>query len=142
MFSDQQQRDVEQQRGEVVVGDDVAVDREDERLLAELRDVLQDAPQVGQFHRQPRFILSAAAGRGLSLPAVTIAINAIVGGMCHAPSGPMIPSRPRPFLAQESVHILALPRLLAIGHGYAVMQDVLERTDGALLAQPQQACTL
>ena len=30
--------------------DDGAVDRQDERLLAELRNVLQDAPQVGQFH--------------------------------------------------------------------------------------------
>ena len=45
-----QQRHVEQQRREVVVGDDRAVDRQNERLLAELRNVLEDAPQVGQFH--------------------------------------------------------------------------------------------
>ena len=45
-----QHRDVEQQRGEIFVSDDRAVNREDERLLAELRNVLQDAPQVGQFH--------------------------------------------------------------------------------------------
>ena len=29
---------------------DGTVNREDERLLAKLRNVLQDAPQVGQFH--------------------------------------------------------------------------------------------
>ena len=45
-----QQRHVEQQRREVVVRDDGAVDRQDEGLFAELRDVLQDAPQVGRFH--------------------------------------------------------------------------------------------
>ena len=45
-----QHRHVQQQRGEVFVGDDRAVHREDERLLAELRNVLQDAPQVGRFH--------------------------------------------------------------------------------------------
>ena len=45
-----QHRHVQQQRGEVFVGDDRAVNREDERLLAELRNVLQDAPQVGRFH--------------------------------------------------------------------------------------------
>ena len=41
---------VQQQRGKVFIGDDGAVNREDEGLLAELRNVLQDAPQVGQFH--------------------------------------------------------------------------------------------
>ena len=45
-----QHRHVQQQRGEVFVGDDRAVNREDEGLFAELRNVLQDAPQVGQFH--------------------------------------------------------------------------------------------
>ena len=45
-----QHRHVQQQRGEVLVGDNRAVHREDERLFAELRYVLQDAPQVGQFH--------------------------------------------------------------------------------------------
>ena len=41
---------VQQERGEVFVGDNRAVQREDKRLLAELRNVLQDAPQVGRFH--------------------------------------------------------------------------------------------
>ena len=45
-----QHRHVQQQRGEVLVGDNRAVHREDERLFAELRNVLQDAPQVSQFH--------------------------------------------------------------------------------------------
>ena len=45
-----QHRHVQQECGEIFVGDDGAVNREDERLLAELRNVLQDAPQVGQFH--------------------------------------------------------------------------------------------
>ena len=45
-----QQGDVEEQRREVVVGDDAAVDRQDEGLLAELRHVLQDAAQVGELH--------------------------------------------------------------------------------------------
>ena len=45
-----EQRHVQQQRREVVVRDDAAVDRENERLLPELRNVLQDAPQIGQFH--------------------------------------------------------------------------------------------
>ena len=43
-------RHIEQQRREVFVGDNGTVNREDERLLAELWNVLQDAPQVGQFH--------------------------------------------------------------------------------------------
>ena len=50
-----QHRDVQQDVGEVLVGDDRAVDAEDERLLAELRNVLQDAPQVGRFHVRLRF---------------------------------------------------------------------------------------
>ena len=45
-----EERDVEQQRGQAVVDDDAGIDREDEDLLAKLRDVLQDASQVGQFH--------------------------------------------------------------------------------------------
>ncbi len=45
-----QHGDVHQDVGEVLVGDDRAVHVDDERLLAELGDVLQDAPQVGQFH--------------------------------------------------------------------------------------------
>ena len=45
-----QHRHVQQERGEVFVGDNRAIQREDERLLAELRNVLQDAPQVGRFH--------------------------------------------------------------------------------------------
>src|SRR5208282_1595381 len=45
-----QHRHIQQQRGEVLVGDNRAVNREDERLLAKLRNVLQDAPQIGRFH--------------------------------------------------------------------------------------------
>ena len=45
-----QHRDVQQQRREVFVRDDRAVNREDERFLTELRNVLQDSPQVSQFH--------------------------------------------------------------------------------------------
>jgi hypothetical protein len=43
-------RDVHQDVAEVVVGDHRPVDRHDERLLAELRDVAQDAPEVGRLH--------------------------------------------------------------------------------------------
>ena len=42
-----QHGNVHQQVGEVLVGDDRPVHADDERLLAESRDVLQDAPQVG-----------------------------------------------------------------------------------------------
>ena len=50
-----QHGDVHQDVGEVLVRDDRAVHVNDERLLAELGDVLQDAPQVGQFHVRFRF---------------------------------------------------------------------------------------
>ena len=49
-----QHRQIEQQRGKVVVRDDGAVNRENEGLFAKLRNVLQDAPQVGQFHDRSR----------------------------------------------------------------------------------------
>jgi hypothetical protein len=55
-----QHGDIEQQRGEIFVGDDRAVDREDERLLAKLRNVLQDAPQVGQFHFRTKEVIGFA----------------------------------------------------------------------------------
>src|SRR5205823_12833394 len=42
--------DVEQDIGEVFVGDDRAVDADDEDLLAKARDVLEDAAQVSRFH--------------------------------------------------------------------------------------------
>ena len=45
-----QHRHIQQDVGKVLVGDDRAVDADDERLFPELRDVLQDAAQVGQFH--------------------------------------------------------------------------------------------
>ncbi len=45
-----QHRQVQQDVGEVLVGDDRAVNADDEGPLAELRNVLQDAPQVGWFH--------------------------------------------------------------------------------------------
>ena len=46
MFSERSTATSSRSVGEVFVGDDGAVHREDERLLAELRNVLQDAPQV------------------------------------------------------------------------------------------------
>ena len=45
-----QDSDVEQEVGEVLVGDDRAIHGDDEGLLAEARDVLEDAPKVGGFH--------------------------------------------------------------------------------------------
>jgi len=45
-----QHRHIQQQRREILVGHDGAVHRQDESLLAELRNVLQDAPQIGEFH--------------------------------------------------------------------------------------------
>jgi hypothetical protein len=45
-----QHGDVQQERGEILIGDDGAIDREDEGLLPELGNVLQDTPQVSQFH--------------------------------------------------------------------------------------------
>ena len=45
-----QHGNIHQDIGEVLVRDDRAVHVDDERLLAELGDILQDAPQVGQFH--------------------------------------------------------------------------------------------
>jgi len=45
-------RHVLQEHGKVLVRDNHAVNRQHERLLAELRDVLQDAPQIGRFHLQ------------------------------------------------------------------------------------------
>ena len=42
--------DVHQDVGEVLVGNDRAVHVNDERFLAELGDVMEDSPQVGEFH--------------------------------------------------------------------------------------------
>ena len=42
--------DVEQDIGEVFVGDDGAVDADDEDFFAKARDVLEDAAQVSRFH--------------------------------------------------------------------------------------------
>ena len=42
--------DVEQDIGEVFVGDDGAVNADDEDFLAKARDVLEDAAQVSRFH--------------------------------------------------------------------------------------------
>ena len=50
MFSERSTADVEQDVGKILVGDDRAIQREDEGLLAKARNVLQDAPQVGWFH--------------------------------------------------------------------------------------------
>lgn len=41
---------IQQQRREIFIGHNGAVHREDKSLLAKLRNVLQDAPQVGWFH--------------------------------------------------------------------------------------------
>lgn len=45
-----EERDVEQQGGQTVADDDPGINRQDEDLLAKLRNVLQDAAQVGKFH--------------------------------------------------------------------------------------------
>jgi len=45
-----QHGDIEQQRGEILIRHDGPIQREDKRLFAELRNVLQDAPQIGRFH--------------------------------------------------------------------------------------------
>ena len=45
-----QERDVHQDIAKVLVDHNGAIDADDERLLAELGDVLQNAPQVSQFH--------------------------------------------------------------------------------------------
>ena len=45
-----QHGDIEQNVGEVFVGDDRAIDADDECLFPKARDVLQDAPQVSGFH--------------------------------------------------------------------------------------------
>ncbi|MEI9960218.1 MAG: hypothetical protein WDM76_03515 [Limisphaerales bacterium] len=45
-----QHGDIQQECREVFVGHNRAVNRKDERLFAELWNVLQDAPQVGRFH--------------------------------------------------------------------------------------------
>ena len=58
----QQQGDVEQQRREVLVGDDGAVEREHEGLVAELEDVLEDAAQFGQLHRPSMVRETAGCG--------------------------------------------------------------------------------
>jgi putative ribosome biogenesis GTPase RsgA len=54
-----QERHIQQQRRKVVVGDDVAVERENEGLLSKLRDVLQDAAEVSEFHFNSSAILIA-----------------------------------------------------------------------------------
>jgi hypothetical protein len=45
-----QHGDIQQDVREVVVGDDRAINGDDEGLLPEARDVAEDAPQVGGFH--------------------------------------------------------------------------------------------
>ena len=45
-----QDGDVEEDIGEVLVGDNGAVDADDERLFAKTRDVLKYAAQVSRFH--------------------------------------------------------------------------------------------
>ena len=45
-----QQCEVEEEVGEVFVGDNAAVDCEDEDLFAELGDVLEDSAEVGELH--------------------------------------------------------------------------------------------
>ena len=41
---------IEQDVREIFIGDDRAVNGYQKRLFAEARDILQDAPKVGQFH--------------------------------------------------------------------------------------------
>lgn len=42
---------IEEDVGEVFVGDDRAIDADDERLFAEARDVLENSAQISWFHR-------------------------------------------------------------------------------------------
>ena len=53
-----QDGDIEENVGEVFVGNDPTVDREDEGLLPKAWDVLKDAPEISQFH-QACAVLSA-----------------------------------------------------------------------------------
>ena len=46
-----QDRDIQQDVGEIVRGDDIAVDRDHENLLPKPWDVLEDAAEIGDFHR-------------------------------------------------------------------------------------------
>lgn len=43
-------RDVGQDVAKILLGDDRAIDADDEDALPEARDVLEDSPEVGQFH--------------------------------------------------------------------------------------------
>ena len=43
-------RDIQEDVWKILVGDNRAIDADDERLLPEARDILQDAPQVSRFH--------------------------------------------------------------------------------------------
>ena len=51
MFKERKQGDIEENVGEVFVGDDASVHCNNERLLAELRDVLEDPAQVCELQR-------------------------------------------------------------------------------------------
>src|SRR5262245_19293363 len=62
-----EQGDIQQQRREVLVGDDAAINRQNEDLLAELRNVLQDATQIREFHVLPgtvKAMSESPAGHG------------------------------------------------------------------------------
>jgi hypothetical protein len=50
-----QDRDVQEDIGEVFVGDNRAIHAQDERFFAELGNILQDAPQIGEFHARSAF---------------------------------------------------------------------------------------
>jgi hypothetical protein len=42
--------DIQQDVGEILIRDDRPINAEDESLFPELRNVLQDAPQISEFH--------------------------------------------------------------------------------------------
>ena len=45
-----QYSDIQQDVGEIFVGDDAAINADDKYFFTELRDVLKDAAEVGEFH--------------------------------------------------------------------------------------------
>ena len=62
------QGDVEEERCEVLIADDAAVDGEDEGTVAKLGYVVQDAPQIGELHADSMLETASIALSTLTLP--------------------------------------------------------------------------
>src|SRR5262249_17232115 len=60
-------RDIQQDVGEVFVGDDRSVEAEDKNLFAKTRDVLEDAAQVGWFHVSPILVAHGLSSNRIGL---------------------------------------------------------------------------